>query len=137
MYARATYGRVMDDVARELGERVAWAMAAGIPADRVILDPGIGFAKRAEHSLEALADLGRLAVLGRPILTGPSRKSFLKTATGDAPPDAREWATAAAVTASILAGAHIVRVHGVSAMRDVVRTADAIRVSAPQETVEH
>jgi dihydropteroate synthase len=138
MYARARYdGRVMDGVVRELADRLRVAEACGIPAERVILDPGIGFAKRAEHSLEAIADLGRLAALGRPILSGPSRKSFLKAAIGDVEPDAREWATAATVTASILAGAHLVRVHGVAEMRDVVRTADALRLSAPPETVEH
>jgi dihydropteroate synthase len=67
-----------------------------------------------------------LARLDRPILSGPSRKSFLRSAIGDRPPAEREWATAAAVTASVLLGAHIVRVHGVRAMRDVVRTADLI-----------
>lgn len=137
MYAHAAYGRVIDDVAAELGERMRVADASGIPDERIILDPGIGFAKRAEHSLEALADLGRLAVLGRPILCGPSRKSFLKAALGDVPVDAREWGTAAATTAAVLAGAHIVRVHDVAAARDVVRVADAIRLSAPREVVEH
>jgi dihydropteroate synthase len=137
MYARAAYGRVIDDVATELHERMRVADAAGIPESRLILDPGIGFAKRAEHSLEALADLGRLAVLGRPILCGPSRKSFLKAGLGDVPADARDWGTAAATAAAVLAGAHIVRVHDVAAARDVVRVADAIRLSAPREVVEH
>jgi dihydropteroate synthase len=136
MYARASYGRVMDDVTAELGARVRVAEAAGIPAERIIVDPGIGFAKRAEHSFEAIADLGWLAALGRPILCGPSRKSFLKAAIGDVLPDAREWGTAAAVTASVLAGAHIIRAHDVAAARDVVRVADAIRLSAPQGVVE-
>ncbi len=66
----------------------------------------------------------------RPVLVGPSRKSYLKTVVGDRPADEREWATAAAVTASVLLGAHIVRVHGVPEMVDVVRTADAIRQAA-------
>lgn len=137
MYARATYGRVMDDVATELAGRLRVAQAVGVPAERIILDPGIGFAKRAEHSFEVLADLPRLAALGRPVLCGPSRKSFLTSAIGAVPADAREWATAAATTAAVLGGAHIVRVHDVAAARDVVRVADAIRLSAPREVVEH
>jgi len=137
MYARAAYGQVVDDIASELGARIRAAEGAGVAIERVIVDPGIGFAKRAGHSLEVLADLARLAALGRPILCGPSRKSFLTAAIGDVPPGARDWATAAATTAAVLAGAHIVRVHDVSAARDVVRVADAIRLSAPREVVEH
>jgi dihydropteroate synthase len=137
MYARATYGRVVDDIVSELAERVRAAEGAGVAPERVIVDPGIGFAKRAEHSLEVLADLPRLAALGRPILCGPSRKSFLTAALGRVPPEARDWGTAAATTAAVLAGAHIVRVHDVAGTRDVVRVADAIRLSAPREVVEH
>jgi dihydropteroate synthase len=70
-----------------------------------------------------------LAALDRPILSGPSRKSFLKDAIGDKPPSEREWGTAAAVAASVLLGAHIVRVHGVAGMADVVRVADRIRAA--------
>jgi dihydropteroate synthase len=130
MYALATYDDVAAEIARELGERDAAARAAGIAADRIILDPGIGFAKKAEHSFAAIAGLPELAKLGRPILSGPSRKSFLKTAVGDVPPRERLWGTAAAVTASILFGAHIVRVHDVRQMTEVARTADAIIASA-------
>jgi dihydropteroate synthase len=106
---------------------VAVAEAAGIARGQIILDPGLGFAKRAEHSLAVLAGLPRLTSLGCPLLVGPSRKSFLTAALGDVPPDHREWGTAAAVTAAVLLGAHIVRVHGVPEMIDVVRVADAIR----------
>jgi dihydropteroate synthase len=127
MYEHAVYGDVLDDVRGELEAAIARALAAGVARDAIIVDPGIGFAKRAGHSFEALARLEALADLHRPILSGPSRKSFLKAAVGDVEPDAREWATAAAVTASVLFGAHIVRVHGVRAMVDVVRTADRIR----------
>jgi dihydropteroate synthase len=127
MYRAAEYRNVPDDVADELGERTTAAEAAGIERERLIVDPGIGFAKRAEHSLAMLAGLPRLLRLDRPVLVGPSRKSFLQAALGDRPADLREWATAAAVTAAVLLGAHIVRVHGVSEMVDVVRTADAIR----------
>src|SRR6187397_678653 len=86
MYALAAYDDVAAEIARELGERDAAARAAGIAAERIILDPGIGFAKKAEHSFAAIAGLPELAKLGRPILAGPSRKSFLKSAVGDVPP---------------------------------------------------
>jgi dihydropteroate synthase len=105
---------------------VSRATAAGIAREGIILDPGLGFAKRPAHTYEALAHLDAIAALDRPILSGPSRKSFLKEAIGDKEPDAREWGTAAAVTASVLLGAHIVRVHGVREMLDVVRVADRI-----------
>ena len=126
MYADARYGDVTSEIVGELGDRVRQAEAAGIRRACVIVDPGIGFAKTAAQSLRAIARLGDLEALGCPILSGPSRKSFLKAALGDVPPEARAWGTAAAVTASILAGAHIVRVHDVKAMVDVARTADAI-----------
>jgi dihydropteroate synthase len=130
MYRGADYRNVVEEVTVELDERVRAAAGAGIPRERVIVDPGIGFAKRAEHSLTMLAGLPALARLDRPVLVGPSRKSYLKAVIGDRPVDDREWATAAAVTASVLLGAHIVRVHGVAEMIDVVRTADAIRQAA-------
>jgi dihydropteroate synthase len=127
MYRAADYRNVAEDVAQELDERISAARAEGIPRERLIVDPGIGFAKRAEQSLAMIAGLTALARLERPVLVGPSRKSFLRAALGERPADEREWATAAAVTASVLLGAHIVRVHGVPGMVDVVRTADAIR----------
>jgi dihydropteroate synthase len=127
MYELATYGDVAGDVARELEDAIGRAAGFGVRRESLILDPGFGFAKRAEHSYAALAGLERLAALERPILAGPSRKSFLKEALGDRPPAEREWGTAAAVAASVLFGAHIVRVHGVKAMTDVVRVSDRIR----------
>ena len=126
MYARAEYADVVAEVTAELSARDAAAREAGITADRIILDPGLGFAKRAVHSFAVLGALPRIASLGRPILSGPSRKSFLSAAIGDRPPDERVWATAAAVTASVLLGAHIVRVHDVKEMVDVVRVADEV-----------
>jgi dihydropteroate synthase len=131
MYAEAHYADVAGEIARELAARVAVAAAAGVARDRIIVDLGLGFAKRAEHTLEALARLPALASsLGLPILSGPSRKSFMKTALGDRPPHERVWGTAAAVTASVLLGAHIVRVHDVKEMVQVVRVADAIAAAA-------
>jgi dihydropteroate synthase len=126
MYKDAVYVDVGWEVASELERAIERATDAGVPRDRIILDPGFGFAKRAEHSYEALARLDRLTALGRPILSGPSRKSFLKQAIGERQPADRDWATAAAVTASVLLGAHIVRVHRVREMVDVVRVADRL-----------
>ena len=128
MYARAEYGEVVREVGAELEAGVALAEAAGVPRERIVLDPGIGFAKRAEDSLRLLARLDDavFTALDRPLLLGPSRKSFLRVGLGDRAPGEREWGTAAAVTACILAGAHIVRVHGVEAMSQVARVADSI-----------
>jgi dihydropteroate synthase len=127
MYEQAVYDDVAGEIAAELQTRAAAAVAAGVARERIILDPGLGFAKRAEHTFAALAGLPRLAALGFPLLSGPSRKSFLKLAVGDRPVEDRLWATAGAVAASVLLGAHIVRVHDVAAMVDVVRTVDVLR----------
>jgi len=127
MYREAVYRDVAAEVSHELGAAIATAVAAGVARDCLIIDPGLGFAKRSEHSYAALAALPVLATLDRPILVGPSHKSFLEAALGARPPDARGWGTAAAVAASVLLGAHIVRVHDVAAMGDVVRVADRIR----------
>jgi dihydropteroate synthase len=129
MYRGAVYSDVAGEIAGELEAAIDRATRGGVPRDRLILDPGFGFAKRAEHTWESLARLDRLAELDRPILVGPSRKSFLTAATGERSPDERDWATAAAVTASVLAGAHIVRVHAVRGMVDVVRVADRLRTA--------
>jgi dihydropteroate synthase len=128
MYDLASYHDVIGEVLDELRESVAFARGHGVPADRLIVDPGLGFAKRAEHNYEVLARLHELTGIGRPILVGPSRKAFLAHPLGRAvPPSEREWPTAAAVTAAVLGGAHIVRVHAVAQMVPVVRVADEIR----------
>jgi dihydropteroate synthase len=127
MYGLADYSDAPDDVMRELRAAIDRARRAGVRPDALIVDPGLGFAKRAEHSYAVLAHLDELAALDRPILSGPSRKSFLKAAIGDREPADRDWATATAVAASVLSGAHIVRVHNVKAMVDVIRVADRIR----------
>jgi dihydropteroate synthase len=130
MYREARYADVTSDVASELETRCAAAVRAGVARERILIDPGIGFGKRAEHSFQMLATLQALHALGQPLVVGVSRKSFLRRAVGDRPPDAREWASAAAVTAAVLAGAHVVRVHGVAQMVDVVRVADMLRRDA-------
>jgi dihydropteroate synthase len=128
MYQQASYHDVVAEVLDELRESVAFAAGAGVAREAIIVDPGLGFAKEPAHSYEALARLHEFAEIGRPILTGPSRKSFLSRAAGRAVPAAeRDWATAAAVTASVLAGAHIVRVHAVAPMVQAARVADEIR----------
>jgi dihydropteroate synthase len=128
MSDEAVYGDVIADVVRELRDSIARATTAGVPRSRVIIDPGIGFAKRAAHSYGVLARLPEIvAALDRPLLAGPSRKSFMREALrGRAAPE-RDWGTAAAVTAAVLNGAHIVRVHAVAAMAQVVRVAEEIR----------
>jgi dihydropteroate synthase len=130
MYREAQYRDVSSEVTGELRAAIRRALDAGVDQGAIIVDPGFGFAKRAEHTYTALARLDALAALDRPILSGPSRKSFLKDAVGDRAPAGREWATAAAVAASVLLGAHIVRVHGIREMVDVVRVADRIRSAA-------
>ena len=126
MYREATYADPVEEVAQELEAALGRARAAGVPRDATILDPGLGFAKRAGHSWALLArlDAPALAALDRPWLVGPSRKSFLTSVVGDVPPRERDWATAAAVTGAILAGAQIVRVHRVAEMVQVARVAD-------------
>lgn len=128
MYEQASYLEVVDEIRDELRESLAFATGAGIAREAIIVDPGLGFAKEPAHSYEALARLHEFAELGRPILSGPSRKSFLSKAVGRTLAAAqRDWGTAAAVTASVLAGAHIVRVHAVAEMAQAVRVADEIR----------
>ncbi len=128
MYAGAEYRDVVAEVTTELRESLAIAQSAGIPLDCLIVDPGIGFAKQAAHSYGVLARLSEVsAALDRPLLSGPSRKSFMREALRDRPAPERDWGTAAAVTASVLGGAHIVRVHAVSEMVQVVRVAEEVR----------
>jgi dihydropteroate synthase len=128
MYAEAAYEDLMRDVSRELAASVTAAVRAGVARERLIADPGIGFAKHAGHSYGVLARLTELTTaLDLPLLVGPSRKSFMREALQGRAPAGRDWGTAAAVTAAVLAGAHIVRVHAVAEMVQVVRVADEIR----------
>ena len=121
----AAYQDVAAEVMAELGEALVRAERAGVSREQVIVDPGIGFAKHATHSLEALGRLDTLDALDRPVLVGPSRKSFIGKVL-DLPVDQRLMGTAAAVAACVLLGAHIVRVHDVAEMVEVVRVCDAI-----------
>ena len=132
MYAHADYGDVVADVIEDLRRTVIRAEEFGISRQQLIVDPGLGFAKRAAQSMAMLAGLDRLADLDLPMLVGPSRKSFLAAATGPLAGEDRDWATAAAVTAAIFSGAHIVRVHAVDRLIHAARVADALRVAAAQ-----
>jgi dihydropteroate synthase len=128
MYAGAVYDDVVAEVVAELKASIAVAVDAGVSSDRLVVDPGIGFAKRQDHSYGVLARLAELAAdVGRPVLIGPSRKSFMRDVLNGRSAPERDWGTAAAVTAAVLAGAHIVRVHAVAEMAQVVRVAEEIR----------
>ncbi|HLW43215.1 MAG TPA: dihydropteroate synthase, partial [Candidatus Acidoferrales bacterium] len=122
---------VVRDVLAGLREAVARAKRAGLAKTQLLLDPGIGFGKKHEQNFEILARLPEFARLGRPIVIGTSRKAFLGKALAglegpSAPPGERLLGTAATVTASILGGAHIVRVHDVAEMVRAVRVADRV-----------
>jgi dihydropteroate synthase len=125
MHEAPAYGDVMGEVVAELGAALGRAEAAGVRRECTVVDPGIGFSKDARHSLETLRRLGELSALDRPVLVGPSRKSFIGRVLGAGVHD-RLMGTAAAVAASVLLGAHLVRVHDVREMAQVVRVADAL-----------
>jgi len=129
MHRRPAYGDVMGEVKAELLEALRRGGEAGVERSAMIVDPGIGFAKDAEHSLEALRRLGELSALDRPVLVGPSRKSFIGKVL-DLPVGERLMGTAAAVAACVFGGAHLVRVHDVREMAQVVRVCDAILAGA-------
>ena len=120
---------VIRTIRRELSARIQAAEAAGIRRWRIILDPGIGFSKTAEHNLEILRKLDKIKagpLHNFPWLVGSSRKSFIGAVTGVTRPKDREWGTAATVAAAVQGGADIVRVHAVSEMSTVVKMADAL-----------
>jgi dihydropteroate synthase len=117
---------VMRDVSAGLRRSMAVARRAGVSKSPIIVDPGIGFGKSYPQNYEILARLPELARLECPLLIGASRKAFIGRATGAESVADRAWGTAATVAASILGGAHIVRVHDVAEMAQVARVADAI-----------
>ena len=124
-YVGVEYGDLLADVIRELREQIDLALEAGISADKIIVDPGIGFGKTVEQNLELLDRLGELRVLGCPILLGPSRKGFIGY-TLDLPVDERVEGTAAAVALGIERGADIVRVHDVKQIVRIAKMTDAV-----------
>jgi dihydropteroate synthase len=135
MYAEATYDDVVADVRRELCQRVDAALAAGVAAERIVVDPGLGFAKQPEHDLALLAGLDRIIELGFPVLVGASRKRFLGALLPapdgqPRPPDQRDRATLATSVLAARAGAWGVRVHDVAGSADAVRVVAAVSAAA-------
>jgi dihydropteroate synthase len=124
-YVGTNYNDLLAEVARELQESIDIALAAGIPAERIIIDPGIGFGKTVAQNLTLLNRLDYFKALGYPILLGPSNKSFIGY-TLNLPPEERLEGTAAAVAIGIDRGADIVRVHQVQAMARIAKMTDAL-----------
>jgi dihydropteroate synthase len=132
MYAAARYGDVVTEVAAELTARVEDVVANGVAPEQLVLDPGLGFAKRAEHNWALLAGLSRIVGLGLPVLVGASRKTFLGKllAAPDGtvrPAEQRDDATLATTVLAAQAGVWGVRVHDAAASVDAVRTVEAVR----------
>jgi dihydropteroate synthase len=127
------YGDVVAEIRDSLAASLRKGMAgSGLDETFFMLDPGIGFAKTADQSLQLIAATPELRGLGRPILVGPSRKSFIGQILDQPDPHQRVWGTAGACAACSLLQADVVRVHDVAAMRDAVRVADAIRRHLPR-----
>ncbi len=122
---KAEYVSLLDDIRADLMESVDIVRRAGVPDERIILDPGIGFAKTYEHNLQVMRELEKVTALGFPVLLGTSRKSFIGR-TLDLPPDDRVEGTAATVALGIVKGCRIVRVHDVREMVRVCRMMDAM-----------
>jgi len=123
------YDDVVEDVKRFLETRMRYAVAVGVPEERILLDPGIGFGKTVEHNLELLRKLDQIVALGRPVVVGTSRKSFLGKLTGRGV-DERVPGTIATNVIAFGRGARIFRVHDVAPVRDALAVA-AATVSAP------
>jgi dihydropteroate synthase len=119
------YGDVVGEVRAHLEERLAFAVGEGVPEERIHLDPGIGFGKTLEHNLELLARLDELVAIGRPIVLGTSRKSFLGRLTGREDPGERVPGTIATNVLALAKGATIFRVHDVAPVRDALTVAAA------------
>lgn len=121
------YYALIPEIIEYLRTSIIIAKEAGIQEDKIILDPGIGFGKLPEHNLEIIGNLREFTSLGKPILIGVSRKSFIGKILNDAPPEGRLEGTAAAVAVSIINGANIVRVHDVDYISKIVKVVDAIK----------
>jgi dihydropteroate synthase len=126
MQQQTNYRDLMTEIYQFLQSQIEAAIAAGIDRDKIVIDPGIGFAKTAAHNLEILKHLPMLKKLGQPLLVGTSRKSFIGQILNQPDPQQRVWGTAAACSAAIAGGADILRVHDLPQMSEVCRVADAI-----------
>lgn len=130
MQTLTSYGHVVNDVVGELQESVHLALKAGVEHAQIVIDPGLGFAKTPEQNLEILRNVKTFLATGSPVLLGPSRKSFIGHVTGRDVHE-REFGTAACVAMAVEQGVQILRVHEVKAMRDVIRTVEAIKRLKP------
>ena len=126
MQKHIAYSNLITEIKDSLRKSLEICLEIGIKSDRIIVDPGIGFGKTVEHNLEIINRLDELQSLRCPLLVGTSRKSFIGKVLEKDAPKQRIWGTAATVCASILKGAHIIRVHDVKEMADVARMTDAI-----------
>jgi len=127
MQKNPVYEALLPEITEYFREGIRIAREAGISEDKIIIDPGIGFGKTAEHNLEIIHRLYEFTLLEKPLLIGPSRKAFIGKILGDLPAGERVEGTAAAVAVSIMNGANIVRVHDVKEMSRVSKVADAIK----------
>ncbi|MBI5196544.1 MAG: dihydropteroate synthase [Nitrospirae bacterium] len=127
MQKNPTYTSFIPEIVDYLHEGIEIARSAGIADDKIIIDPGIGFGKTVEHNLEIIRRLNEFSGFEKPILLGPSRKSFIGSLLGGLPADERLEGTASATAIGIFNGANIIRVHDVKAMVRVARIADAIK----------
>ena len=127
MQEHSKYHDLMGEIGAELRTSVKIARDGGIDSSNVLLDPGLGFAKTAEQSIEILRSLGELRTLGRPLVVGPSRKSFLSKLGAETAEDRAGFATTAVVAACSYAGAHVVRVHEVEGAVRILKAVDGIR----------
>jgi len=133
MQKHTAYTSLLGEVITETLPTILWAIDAGLPRTRVWLDPGIGFSKTPEQNLRLIAHTRAFADLGFPVLTGPSRKSFIGAVLDRPDPAGRLFGTAASVAASVMYGARILRVHDVPEMLDVIKVAWAIAGAASRE----
>jgi dihydropteroate synthase len=129
MQQNPVYNDIIQSLIDFFNQQIHLALSCGIAKNKIILDPGIGFGKTVDHNFTLIRKLDKFCELGYPILIGPSRKAFIG-ATLDLPPEDRKEGTSAAVSAGILNGARIVRVHDVKEMKRVVTITEKIRTAA-------
>lgn len=128
MQDMAEYQELPSEILKEIAESVEMALKGGVDRERIMIDPGLGFAKNSEQNIAILRDLKPFLMTGYPVMVGPSRKSFLGTITGRDVCD-RDFGTAACAVACVMQGIHVLRVHHVKGMRDVIKVTEAIKTN--------
>jgi dihydropteroate synthase len=134
MQQNPVYEALIPEIMDYLRISIRLANKFGIPDNKIIIDPGIGFGKTFEHNLEIIKNLKEFTILGKPVAIGVSRKAFIGKILGDVPPSERLEGTSAAVAISIFNGANIIRVHDVKEMSRVAKVADAIKIGVPKKS---